>query len=88
MEITGKKQKLRKNAFILFFLLPTLVCFCVFYLYPIATVVISSFAKWDYTNLNDIPLDICLTTINIFLRNIRISGKDLEIPVSGHCADL
>ena len=32
MEITGKKQKLRKNAFILFFLLPTLVCFCVFYL--------------------------------------------------------
>lgn len=42
MEITGKKQKLRKNAFILFFLLPTLVCFCVFYLYPIATVVISS----------------------------------------------
>ena len=56
MEITGKKQKLRKNAFILFFLLPTLVCFCVFYLYPIATVVISSFAKWDYTNLNDMQM--------------------------------
>lgn len=49
MEITGKKQKLRKNAFILFFLLPTLVCFCVFYLYPIATVVISSFAKGTNT---------------------------------------
>ena len=56
MEITGKEQKLRKNAFILFFLLPTLVCFCVFYLYPIATVVISSFAKWDYTNLNDMQM--------------------------------
>ena len=56
MEITGKKQKLRKNAFVLFFLLPTLVCFCVFYLYPIATVVISSFAKWDYTNLNDMQM--------------------------------
>ena len=60
MEITGKKQKLRKNAFILFFLLPTLVCFCVFYLYPIATVVISSFAKWDYTNLNDMQMYSCL----------------------------
>ena len=91
MEITGKKQKLRKNAFILFFLLPTLVCFCVFYLYPIATVVISSFAKWDYTNLNDMQMysfGHLFDNYNIFLRNIRISGKDLEIPVSGHCADL
>ena len=56
METTGKKQKLRKNLFIFFFLLPTLVCFCVFYLYPILTVIISSFAKWDYTNLNDMQM--------------------------------
>ena len=53
MEAIGTKQKLRKNLFIFVFLLPTLVCFCVFYLYPILTVIISSFSKWDYTNLNN-----------------------------------
>lgn len=56
MEITGKKQRCRKNLFVAAFLLPTLLCFCVFYLYPILTVVISSFAKWDYTNLNNMQM--------------------------------
>lgn len=45
-------QKTRKNIFITLFLLPTMICFCVFYLYPILTVFLSSFQKWDYTNLN------------------------------------
>ena len=66
MEITGKKQKLRKNAFILFFALPTLVCFvCLF----ISDTTINSSFEMDL-RLNDIcrciPLVICLTTINIF----------------------
>ena len=42
-------QKTRKNIFITLFLLPTMICFCVFYLYPILTVFLSSFQKWDYT---------------------------------------
>lgn len=41
----------RRNSFIFLFLLPTLVAFCVFYLYPIVTVFITSFCKWDYTNI-------------------------------------
>lgn len=48
-----KKGKLgmRKNGFIIAFLAPTLIAFCVFYLYPIVTVFITSFCKWDYTNI-------------------------------------
>ncbi|WP_321004291.1 carbohydrate ABC transporter permease [Eisenbergiella porci] len=44
-------RSVRKTGFIFLFLLPTMLCFCVFYLYPILTVIITSFAKWDYTNL-------------------------------------
>lgn len=51
-----QKEKRKKNLFIFLFLLPTLVCFCLFYLYPILTVLISSFAKWDYTNLNNMEM--------------------------------
>lgn len=46
------KNKTLKNIFIFLCLLPTMICFCIFYLYPIVTVFITSFAKWDYTNLN------------------------------------
>lgn len=56
MEISGKKQRLRKNLFVAAFLLPTLICFAVFYLYPIITVAVSSFSKWDYTNLNHMQM--------------------------------
>lgn len=48
------RKKRAKNLFIFLCLLPTMVCFCIFYLYPILTVFITSFAKWDYTNLTDI----------------------------------
>lgn len=45
-------KRLRKNLFIFLFLLPTSICFCVFYLYPIITVLVTSFCKWDYLNIN------------------------------------
>lgn len=41
----------RRRGFVFLFLLPTLVAFCVFYLYPIVTVFLTSFCKWDYTNI-------------------------------------
>lgn len=48
-----KKNRLgmRKTGFILAFLAPTLIAFCIFYLYPIVTVFVTSFCKWDYTNI-------------------------------------
>lgn len=48
-----KKSKLgiRKKGFIFLFLLPTLAAFALFYLYPIVTVFVTSFCKWDYTNI-------------------------------------
>lgn len=52
MKEKGISRKIHKNIFITLFLLPTMVCFCVFYLYPTVTVILSSFEKWDYTNLN------------------------------------
>lgn len=50
------KKKSSKNVFIFFCLLPTMICFCIFYLYPIITVFITSFAKWDYTNLTNMEV--------------------------------
>lgn len=48
-----KKNKLgmRRTGFIITFLAPTLIVFCIFYLYPIITVFVTSFCKWDYTNI-------------------------------------
>lgn len=48
-----KKSKLgmRRTGFIITFLAPTMIAFCVFYLYPIITVFTTSFCKWDYTNI-------------------------------------
>lgn len=45
------KAKIRRNGFILLFLFPTILAFCVFYLYPIITVFFTSFCQWDYTNI-------------------------------------
>lgn len=45
------KKKIHRNLFILLFLLPSCLCLLVFYLYPIAQIAISTFWKWDYTNL-------------------------------------
>lgn len=53
MQTKHLSRSTRKKLFILLFLLPTMICFCVFYLYPILTVLVTSFAKWDYTNLTD-----------------------------------
>ncbi|HHU01564.1 MAG TPA: sugar ABC transporter permease [Christensenellaceae bacterium] len=41
----------RKKGFIFAFLAPTMVMFCIFYLYPLVTVFFTSFCKWDYTNI-------------------------------------
>lgn len=41
----------RRSGFIIAFLAPTLIAFCIFYLYPIITVFVTSFCKWDYTNI-------------------------------------
>lgn len=43
----------KRNGFILAFLAPTLAAFAIFYLYPIVTVIFTSFCKWDYTNINN-----------------------------------
>lgn len=42
---------MRRTGFIIAFLAPTMTAFCVFYLYPIITVFVTSFCKWDYTNI-------------------------------------
>ncbi|MDY5731468.1 MAG: sugar ABC transporter permease [Eubacteriales bacterium] len=47
------KRNYRRTGFIIAFLAPTMLAFCVFYLYPILNVFITSFAKWDYTNLRN-----------------------------------
>lgn len=41
----------RRRGFVLAFLTPTLIAFCVFYLYPLLTLIYTSFCKWDYTNM-------------------------------------
>lgn len=41
----------QRNVFIISFLAPTMLAFCIFYLYPIITVFVTSFCKWDYTNI-------------------------------------
>lgn len=42
---------MRRTGFIVAFLTPTLLAFLVFYLYPIITVLVTSFCRWDYTNI-------------------------------------
>lgn len=46
-----KRMSWKRKGFILVFLAPTVIAFVVFYLYPIVTVFITSFCKWDYTNI-------------------------------------
>lgn len=47
-----KKRAAQRKRFIFLFLLPTLICFFTFYFYSVATVVVTSFMKWDYSNVN------------------------------------
>lgn len=46
-----KRMSWKRKGFILAFLAPTVIAFVLFYLYPIVTVFITSFCKWDYTNI-------------------------------------
>lgn len=46
-----KQKSWKRKGFILAFLAPTMIAFAVFYLYPILTVLFTSFCKWDYTNI-------------------------------------
>lgn len=48
-----QNRKNQKRRFIFLFLLPTLICFFLFYFYSVVTIFLTSFAKWDYTNLNN-----------------------------------
>ena len=45
------KKDRKKTIFIILFLAPALFAFVMFYVYPIAQIVVTSFCKWDYTNL-------------------------------------
>ena len=45
------KKDRKKTIFIILFLTPALFAFVMFYVYPIAQIVVTSFCKWDYTNL-------------------------------------
>lgn len=48
-----KTRKAQKQRFIFLFLLPTLICFFLFYFYSVVTIFATSFTKWDYTNLTN-----------------------------------
>ena len=45
-------KKLARSIFIVVFLTPSCLCFLIFYAYPIVQIIITSFCKWDYTNLS------------------------------------
>lgn len=53
----GKKPlftlKSKKKVFITGFLLPSIVVYCIIYLYPLINIFATSFCKWDSTNLMD-----------------------------------
>lgn len=44
-------KKTSKSIFMFLFLVPSCLCFLVFYAYPIVQIIVTSFCKWDYTNL-------------------------------------
>ena len=48
---SSKRKDWKRTGFILAFLAPTIISFCIYYLYPIITVFVTSFCKWDYTNI-------------------------------------
>ena len=49
--IDMKNKKIGKSIFMIAFLLPSCLCFLIFYAYPIVQIIVTSFCKWDYTNL-------------------------------------
>ena len=47
------KKKTSRTIFMTLFLLPSCLCFLIFYAYPILQIIVTSFCKWDYTNLKN-----------------------------------
>lgn len=47
------KKKSNRVIFMTLFLLPSCLCFLIFYAYPILQIIVTSFCKWDYTNLKN-----------------------------------
>lgn len=47
------KKKRSRAIFMLAFLIPSCLCFLIFYAYPIVQIAVTSFCKWDYTNLSN-----------------------------------
>ena len=47
------KKKSSRAIFMTLFLLPSCLCFLIFYAYPILQIIVTSFCKWDYTNLKN-----------------------------------
>lgn len=47
------KKKSSRVIFMTLFLLPSCLCFLIFYAYPILQILVTSFCKWDYTNLKN-----------------------------------
>ena len=47
------KKKTNRVIFMTLFLLPSCLCFLIFYAYPILQILVTSFCKWDYTNLKN-----------------------------------
>ena len=45
------RMEWQRKVFVAGFLAPTLIMFCIFYLYPLVTVFVTSFCKWDYSNI-------------------------------------
>lgn len=43
--------KWRRRGFVAIFLMPTLICFSIFYIYPLVTVFVTSLMRWDYRNI-------------------------------------
>lgn len=70
MNLNAKK---RKNLFIIFFLLPGIILFGIIYAYPLINIFITSFTKWDYTNIIRPQF---LGVDNIFGNYIRLFTKD------------
>lgn len=63
-------RKSGKAIFIILFLLPSLSCFLIFYAWPILQIIITSFCKWDYTNLANpelLPPDQMLSNFQYIL---------------------
>ena len=67
-----RKNKLgtRRKGFIIAFLAPTLIAFCVFYLYPIITVFVTSFCKWDYTNITEKRFEVDIEIVGLDRPNL------------------